>query len=274
MSRDEEDKKIIESAHRIKSKFKSEVLTDKDEEEMSFLDDLDSHVKDLLGDESSDIYTVMDKEKLEKWKKQRKSFTGTLKRKLRTLASPWGFSAFLLAVIVIFLISEAAQFYALDGNITFYALWQAALTELAFIFLNGFRSSTKIQKFFVGGLRIGLFTLMTFVISSSAIRHGTNVGSEIDNIAQQITVLERQIEEKQKEMEYYISINWPRNATQARIERERLVERLLELKERQISEERNEAVSSLVLYETYGQAAFRIILLLLSAVIARRLFRF
>lgn len=267
-----DDNKIVESAKRIKKKFRSEVVVEKDADEMSFLDELDSHVKDILGDDASDIYTVLDKEKLEKWKQR--SLRRKLSRLSKAIFSKETFYKLLLAVITFFLMTEALEFYAVDGTITSRVYLKAILTEVAFIFLSGYRAVGKIQSMFVGFMRVSLFSLMLFVISSTVLFSGANTRSEIANLSSQIQVVENQIAEKQKEIDYYVSIKWPRNATQSRIAKEELVDKLLTLKEKQIAEKKNEGVSDLVLYQTYGRAFFRVILLFISVLLTRRLFKF
>jgi hypothetical protein len=56
-------------------------------------------------------------------------------------------------------------------------------------------------------------------------------------------------------------------------ERDELVKKLISLKEKQ-AEGSNTEVSDLVRYKAYGNAFFRIILLLISILITRRLFSF
>ena len=267
-----DDSKVVESAKRIRKKFKSEIVVEKDRDEMSFLDELDAHVKNILGDDASDIYTVLDKEKLEKWKRQR--YKRWFRALLKAIWSRETFYKLLLAVIMFFLMTEALSFYAIDGEITTRTYLKAILTEVSFVFLSGYRALPGLQTWFVGALRVSLFSLMLFVISSNVLFTGANTRSEITNIAAQIQVVETQIQEKQEEIDYYISIKWPRNATQSRIAKEELVNKLLELKERQITEKKNEDVSDLVLYQTYGRAIFRVILLLITVLLTRRLFKF
>jgi len=261
------DDKLLKSANRIRDKFKTEFIDESDAAEMSFIDALDGHIKDLLGDNHKDIYTTLNEERLKKWHKSR------WKRLTKIVFSKSSLLFCFLGVVTLFLMTEALDFYAVDGSITFRTYVKAALTEAAFIFLSVYRTSGKLQMLSVGFMRAALFSLMLFVISSGVIFTGTNIRSEISNLAEQIKIVEIQVAEKQKEINYYISIKWPRNATTSRLEKEKLVAKLLEIKQTQISEKKNESVSDLVLYQTYGRAVFRTLLLLISVLISRKLFK-
>lgn len=264
------DRKILESAKRIKKKF--EKTQSEADDSLTLLDEIDEHVKDVLDYDAPDIYTILDEERLDKWKK--KKFTRWWRRTSKRLLSRETFYWLLLGVITFFLMTEALNFYAVDGTTTWKVYLKAALTEISFIFLSGYRAVGKIQTLFVGALRVSLFSLMLFVISSNILLSGASTRSDISNIASQIAIVESQIKEKQKSVDYYISINWPNNARIARQEKEKLVNKLIELKERQIKENKNEGVSDLVLYQTYGRAFFRVILLMISVLLTRRLFNF
>ena len=54
-----ENKDIIKQAEKIRKGYTS-VLEDEDEETLSFLDELNKLIRLILGDDSSDIYTLLD----------------------------------------------------------------------------------------------------------------------------------------------------------------------------------------------------------------------
>lgn len=237
---------------------------------MSFLDKLNRLVQLILNDNSFSIYHALDKESLDKWKKKR--FSRWLKRSV--VGNFRNFLYFLLlATITGFLVSEALSFYAIDGIITFKTYVKAILTEVCFIFLSAYQSSNKLQAAWVNLLRAGIFSLMLFVISSQTITVGTKNISEIDKIQEQIVLLEEQIEEKNQQLKYYQEKDWPRNYTRTSIEKEELVDKLVDLKEQQIAG-KNEDVSKVEEYKMYGKAFFRVLLLLISVLVSRRIFKF
>ena len=102
---------------------------------------------------------------------------------------------------------------------------------------------------------------------------GTKNISEAAIIQQQITILQTQIKDKEEQMAHYKKIDWPRNYTTTRLEKEKLVTKLLALQEKQ-AEGKNKSVSEIEKINMYGKAAFRVLLLFISVLITRRLFRF
>jgi predicted phage tail protein len=171
------------------------------------------------------------------------------------------------------LVSEAVTFYA-DGNIADFKTYvKAILTEVSFIFLSGYMASDLKQKLWVNTLRASVFSLMLFVISSQTILGGVKVDTNAQAIQEQIQVLEEQIEAKEEMIKFYIAKGWGNNARKQSDEKNELVKKLLELKEKQ-AEGSNKEVSQLVVYKSYGQAFFRVLLLLISVLITRRLFVF
>ena len=115
---------------------------------------------------------------------------------------------------------------------------------------------------------------MLFVITSETLIQGTKTVSNINVIDQQVKVLEEQIEEKKKTITYYRDVKkWPVTAKQFIKEKDELVQKLIKLKEKQ-AEGSNKEVSQLVQYKTYGKAFFRVLLLFISMLITRRIFRF
>ncbi len=262
-------KKILQQIKDIKSDYEYDE-DDRIEEEMSFIDRMNRLFQLIVGDSSVDLYRAMDQKKLDEWNKRKlsrwikKFVTGNIQNTLYFL---------LLATITGFLVSEAVQFYAIDGAIGAKTWVKAILTEISFIFISGYRSTGKLQMWWVNFLRAGVFCLMMFVISSQAIDTGTRTVSENTAIAQQVVLLEKQIEDKQKEIDYYISIEWPKNATGSRIAKEKLVNKLIVLKDEQASG-KNEEVSKIETYKMYGRAAFRVLLLFISVLITRRIFIF
>ena len=168
--------------------------------------------------------------------------------------------------------SEALPFYG-EGEITAKTWLQAILTEVCFIFLSGYRADPGIQKWLVGLLRTSIFALMLFVITSEITLKGTRDIDQIDNLADRIARIEKQIDSINKEIDYYKSIDWKWRMTQGIKKRDELEKQVQELKEKQ-SESGTKEVSKLLQYKIYGKAAFRVILLMISVLITRRLFSF
>ena len=238
--------------------------------EMSFLDRLNKLVQMILKDDSLTIYTALDQESLEKWKNKR--FSRWFKRTI-TANYKNTFYFLFLASITAFLVSEAVTFYA-DGNMADFKTYvKAILTEVSFIFLSGFKTADLKQKIWVNTLRAGVFALMLFVISSQTIMSGTKFSTNSSAIQEQIQILEVQIAEKEKTIQFYIDKGWGNNVRKQTEDKNKLVDKLLALKEQQ-AQGSNEKVSDLVIYKSYGQAFFRVLLLLISVLITRRLFIF
>lgn len=262
---------IIKQADKIRKGYTS-VLEDEDEETLSFLDELNKLVRLILGDDSSDIYTLLTPEELKHWKKQK--LKRTVIKLLRSIKIGYGLYFILLATITGFLVHEALPFYAIDGVISDKTWLKAILTEISFIFLSGYRSSTKLQTLGVGVLRVAIFCLMLFVITNEVTMTGAKDIAKIDNLQSRIQRLELQIEKTEKDIKRYREINWPRNMTQSIRKREQLENQLQILKERQEQEGASKELSDLIVYKMYGKAAFRLILMFISVLISRRIFRF
>lgn len=265
----ENGKEILRHIKAMRSKYEASEV-DQREEELNFLDKLNRLVQLILNDNTFSVYTALDQQSLEKWHKSK--LTRALKK---LIFSNYQYTLYflLLATITGFLVSEALNFYAIDGVISTKTYVKAILTEVCFIFLSGYRASSIIGTIWVSILRAGIFSLMLFVITSQTIDVGTRTISENQIIAEQIEIVEKQIFEKEKQIEYYKSINWPRNATQSRLQKEKLVEKLINLKEQQAAG-KNQDVSQVERYKMYGRAAFRVILLFISVLITRRIFSF
>jgi hypothetical protein len=240
------------------------------EEEMSFLDKMNRLIQLILNDDSFSVYTALEKESIENWKKKR--FSRWLKKTIVSNYKNTFYFLFLVSITA-FLVSEAVTFYA-DGNIADFKTYvKAILTEVSFIFLSGYKVSDLKQKLWVNSLRAGVFALMLFVISSQTLMNGTKFDTNSTAIQEQIVVLEEQIEAKEKMIQFYIDKGWGNNARKQADEKNELVKKLLDLKEQQ-AKGANEKVSALVVYKSYGQAFFRVLLLLISVLITRRLFVF
>jgi len=265
----ENGKEILQQIKNLKSDYQSE-LVDKVEEEMELQDRINQLIQTILGDNSISVYETLDKDSLERWKKNK--FSRWIKRAItKNFRNTLYFM--LLATITGFLVSEAVQFYAIEGMVDTKTWVKAILTEVSFIFLSGYRSSGTAQKMWVNILRGGIFGLMMFVISSQAIDTGTRTISENEGISKQVVLIEEQIKLKEKDIEYYKSIKWPRNVTRSTIEKNELVDKLFKLKEEQ-TKGKNKDVSEIERYKMYGRAIFRILLLFISVLITRRLFTF
>lgn len=266
----EQDKELLNQVERIRKKFKT-IDSDETENELSYLDELNALIRKIFKDDPTDAYTVLSEKGLERWKKQK--FKRLLFRAFKNFRLQKVFYFLLLLTITGFLVSEALNFYAIDGVISTKTYVKAILTEVCFIFLSGYRSEGKIATAWVNVLRAGIFTLMIFVISSQTFLSGAQKASEIDLIDVQVQTIEKQIDEAEAQMKHYKEINWPRNYTQTRIKKEELQEKLLKLREEQASG-KNQSVSQIEKTRTYGKAAFRVLLLFISMLITRRLFRF
>lgn len=243
---------------------------DQVEEEMSFLDKMNRLIQLILNDDSFSFYTALDRESIERWKKRR--FSRWLKKTFLANYKNTFYLTFLVSITA-FLVSEAVTFYA-DGNIADFKTYvKAILTEVSFVFLSGYRATTLKDKIWVNTLRAGVFSLMLFVISSQTLMNGTQFDTNSKAIQEQIVILEKQIAEKEKTIQFYIDKGWGNNVRKHTEDKNKLVEKLLVLKEKQ-AEGSNSEVSQLVVYKSYGQAFFRIILLFISVLITRRIFVF
>jgi outer membrane murein-binding lipoprotein Lpp len=265
------NEELIKIADKIRKGYSS-VLEDEEEDKLSFLDELNALVRAILKDEPIDIYTLLTPEELKKWKKAK------IKRRIRRLLSSFSIRGGLyfafLSTITLFLVSEALPFYAVDGVISAKTYLKAILTELSFIFLSGYIGNTKLTTALSYVLRVAIFCLMLFVITSEVALEGTENISKINNLATRIERLEKQIDRTEKDIEKYRQMNWPRNMTQSIRKREKLEEQLQELKERQEKEGASTEVSKILEYKIYGKAFFRLILMMITVLITRRIFKF
>lgn len=263
---DDISKKIKE----LQQSYQTE-LEDAEEESLSFLDKINDLIASIFDDSSLSVYNVFSKEKLETWKKRK--FTRWLKNfVLKNYKKTFYFS--LLVAITGFLVSEALEFYAVGDIVNTKTYVKAILTEVCFIFLSGYRSDNRLQMVGAGILRVSIFCLMLFVITSKTFMDSTKTVSNTNVIQEQIILLEQQIEEKEKSIKYYRDVKqWPITTKQLIKEKDELVKKLVELKEKQAAGATVE-VSDLVRYKAYGKAFFRVLLLFISILITRRLFSF
>jgi hypothetical protein len=241
-----EDKELTEQIKKIKSGYTS-VLEDEDEENLSFLDELNKLIRLILGGESADIYTLLSTKELEKWKKAK--IKRTFLRLFRSINIRGILYFILLATITGFLVHEALPFYAMDGIISEKTWLKAILTEISFIFLSGYRDEVLVQKIGVNILRGGIFCLMLFVITSEVTMSGAKDISKINNLQIRIERLEKQIERTEKDIQHYKEINWPRNMTESIRKREKLEDELQKLKERQEKEGASEELIDQLQYK-------------------------
>lgn len=264
------DDEIVEKINDLRQSYHVE-LADADEETLSFLDQINNLIRSIFNDSSLSVYTVFSQENLDKWKNRR--FTrfiknlvfGNIKNMLYFL---------LLCTITGFLVSEALDFYAVDGVISAKTYVKAILTEVCFIFLSGYRSEGKWNTAAVMTLRASIFCLMLFAITSKTFLDSSKTVSNTDTIAQQVVLLEEQIEEKKKSIVYYRDVKkWPVTTKQLIKEKDELVKKLIVLKEKQADGATKE-VSELIRYKAYGKAFFRVLLLFISMLITRRIFTF
>ena len=262
----DKEKELIKKVKEISQEYKSDIKDDN----FSFLDKINELVRFIFEDPSVTIYDVFNRKNLKEWK--RKNIIKNIKQKFLTNYKNL-FYISLLITITGFLVSEALEFYAIDGIISTKTYVKAILTELCFIFLSGYRSGNKAEMTAVSILRASIFALMLFVITSKTFIDSSKTTSNTAIIEQQIVILEKQIKEKEKQMEYYLKKDWPRNYSSTRLEKEKLVEKLIKLKEKQASGA-NKDVSKLIQYKAYGKAFFRVLLLFISVLVTRRIFTF
>jgi hypothetical protein len=264
------EQEIVGKVEKLRKSYKAEVHSDPEEDSLSFLDEINDLIRSIFNDSSISTYDAFNQENLEKWKKKRlvRWFKNTFLKNINK-----AFYLLLLVTITGFLVSEALEFYSIDGLIDTKTYVKAILTEVCFIFLSGYRSDNKIQMVGVSILRVSIFCLMLFVITSKTFIDSSKFTSNTNAISQQIVLLEKQIEQKEKDMDYYLQKDWPRNYSATRLEKEKLVQKLIVLKEKQAAGA-TETVSELVQYKAYGKAAFRVLLLFISMLITRRIFSF
>jgi len=265
----ENGKLILEQIQSMRSQYQAAEV-DVEEEELSFLDKLNKLVQLILNDSTFSAYTALNPQSLERWHK--KKISRAIKK---LILSNYKYTLYflLLATITGFLVSEALAFYALDGIITTKTYVKAILTEVCFIFLSAYQTKSKLELAWVSMLRVGIFTLMLFVITSQTLDIGTRTISENASIAQQISLIEEQVRTKEDQMAYYQKKDWPRNYSRVSIEKQALLEKLIKLKEEQASG-KNESVSEVERYKMYGRAGFRVLLLFISVLVSRRIFKF
>lgn len=270
----ENGKEILKQIQIIRNDYEAHTETEEEvlQERLSFLDRVNRLIRLILNDDSSSIYDALNEDTIKEWQKRRQSKVYKIKNFLKNNGRKLLYFL-LLVTITGFLVSEALGFYAVDGFISTKTYVKAILTEICFIFLSGYRTKTKIGMVWVGVLRACIFTLMMFVISSQVLIQGTKEIGNTDAIQQQIVVIEEQIKEKKKDIEFFRKKNWPRNVARLTIEKKELANKLLDLKEQQ-AKGSNEKVSELVRYRMYGRASFRILLLFISVLITRRIFTF
>jgi hypothetical protein len=267
-------KEIVNQIKKLRSDFEANIETEEEivREKLSFLDRLNKLVRLILDDDTISVYDALNEDNLKEWNKKRNNTWYRIKNFIFSNARN---SLYLLLLITItaFLVSEALGFYAVDGVIGTKTYVKAILTEVCFIFLSGYRTETKIGLIWVGTLRACIFVLMMFVISNQVLLEGTKEISNTNTITQQIEFIEKQIEQKEKDIKYFKEIGYPKNATRVTIEKQELVKKLILLKDKQ-AQGSNEKVSKVVEYRMYGRAAFRVLLLFISVLITRRIFSF
>jgi len=260
------DKDILNQVDKIRKRYKTEFQDDENATEMSFIGEVNHLIQKIFKDDPIDVYTALSDERLKEWhERKQKQWWRNL-----PITKIWMF--LLLITITGFLVSEAVGFYAVDGIITAKVWIKAILTEVCFIFVSSYRAEGKLQTSMVTFARAGIFALMLFVISSEVTQKGFNQINEISVIDQKIELLEEQIEKKEKLVEFYINKGWGINAAKQEKEKQALVEELIKLKNEQING-KNESASSMILYNTWARAFFRIVLMFISVLISRKLFK-
>lgn len=262
--------KILAGIEGIRQKYEIENI-DLQEEEISFLDSLNDLVSLILNDNSFSITDALNSESFKSWKKNKLS--RWIKNKF-LVGYKNVFYFLFLATITLFLASQSLSFYAIAGKITFITYVKALLTEVAFIFVSGYRSSGKLQTVALTALRVSVFSLMLFVISAQTILVGTKSISQSNTIQTEINFVQKEIVEKNKEISYYRDIkNWPVTTKQIIAERDKLSQELIKLRKQQENGKTTD-LNQIQKYNIYGKAIFRVLLLLISVLITRRLFSF
>lgn len=265
------EEEVIKIIKDIQKDYKAELEDSPEEDRLSFLDRVNDLIRSIFNDSSMTVYDVFNKDELEKWKSKRFS------RKIKNLFFNNYKNIFyftLLVAITGFLVSEALDFYSVNSVVDTKTYIKAILTEVCFIFLSGYRSDNRIQEITANFLRISIFCLMIFVITSKTFMDSTKNYSNTNIIQEQIKIIEQQIKEKEKDIVYYRDIKqWPNTAKELIKERDELVKKLINLKEKQAAGATVE-ISDLIRYKAYGNAFFRVLLLFISILITRRLFSF
>jgi len=263
-------KEILDQIKDLKSKYESKNI-DRVEEEFTFLDKVNKLIQLILNDNSFSVYEVLEEDKLKRWHKNRikRWLKGLFANKLKSL----GYLSFLV-FITGFLVSQSVNFYAGNHAIVPGTYVKAILTEISFIFLSGYNPNNKLQAIGVNFLRVGIFGLMMFVISAQTISNGTKDISQNEYIDQQIVLIKKEIQDKDKQIVYYKDVkNWPVTSKQLIKEKDKLVNQLIEL-QKQEAQGHNKNMSKVEKYKIYGRAFFRILLLFISVLISRRMFSF
>jgi len=261
---------ILDAVSNIRSRFKTE-LEDPNKAQLSFIDELNELIRKIFKDDPADVYTTLSPGELEKWKKKR--WRRWFAKKISGMNFRSGMYFLLLSIITGFLVSEAVSFYAVESLIASKAWIKAILTEICFIFLSGYCAVGWAQSAFVGVLRVSIFCLMLFVVTSDLAFKSVSTTAVSDNVSQQVELVEKQIKDTQETIEFYKKKGWGVSVNKHELEKRTLVEKLMKLKEEQ-GKGKTENVSKVVEYQAYGRAAFRILLMLISVLITRRLFKF
>jgi len=261
-----DDKDILDSVARIRRRFKAQAK-DPNEVKLSFVDEINNLVRSVLKDSDLSVYDALSQESLDSWKKNR------LRRWVRSIRPQKVFMVMLLMTITSFLVVEALPFYSLDGIVSTKTWVQAILMELCFIFVSTYRAQSLFQSALLYLARAGTFALMLFVVSTKVLYTGAGIIDEIDITKQKIEIIETQIKEKEDQINFYKEKNWGNTVRSIIKEKDALSKQLVELKNKQI-EGKSESVSELTLYKTWASAAFRVMLMVISVLISRKLFSF
>jgi hypothetical protein len=253
--------KLFKQAEDIRKEYVTYDL-DQQQEEMSLLDRINDILSTIFENDTITVSYLFNPEKEQEYKWHR----------FKKAIIPRIFPLVLLFALTSFLISEASLFYG-DGITTPYAYFKAILTEVCFIFISAYRSTNWFEKAAVSLVRVGMVALMLFVITSETFLNTTKTVENTSILSERVVALERQIESKQKTIDFYLSKGWGYKVNKFEDEKSRLEKQLMELKTEQQGGS-NLAVSKVVEYKAYGHAFFRFILLCISMLISRRFFRF
>lgn len=255
------DKNLTDKIAKFKHDYATQYI-DQEQEDFLVLDRVNGIVKDILEDPEVELDYLFTEDKI----KKRNGFWSKVKKALPVITQ----SALLIA-ITSFLVKEAVSFYS-NGEPTLYSYYKAILTEVCFIFLASYQARSLLEKIVAPILRASLFLLMSFVISSQVILDSTKFSTSSTVVDNRVELIKKQIEDKQKTIDFYIGKGWAVSTNKHVKDKEKLQAKLDEV----LSEQRSGLtgdVARVNTYKAYGNIAFRVIILMISMLISRRLFR-
>lgn len=253
--------KLLDQAENIRKNYVTYNL-DQDQEDFVLMDKINDLLSTIFNDNTITISYLFNPNKEKKY----------LWHRVKSSIIPKILPIILLLCITGFLVSEASVFYG-NGQATTGAYFKAILTEICFIFMSGYRASGYFEKLVAPLVRLGIVGLMLFVITSETFLNTKKDSQNTSILSDKVELINNQIKEKTKAIDYYLKKDWPITAKQLTAEKSKLEEELLKMKTDQQNGS-NKEVSKLLEYKAYGNAFFRFLLLCISMLISRRNFRF